>query len=213
MKIQWMGHASFLLETTSGVTIVTDPYQSGCFDGAVGYDAINVKADIVTVSHQHADHNCTKEFKEAEVVDKAEKRTIKDVTIEGTLSYHDKQKGCARGENIIFSIEADGLKIVHFGDLGTLDIDYSKLQNIDIAFVPVGGVFTLDATEATELMNKISPKIFIPMHFKTPKLGFDIAGVDSFLKEKKEYDTKDKIEVTPQTITNYKPIVVLKPQR
>ena len=213
MKIQWMGHASFLLETTSGVTIVTDPYQPGCFDGAVGYDPINVKADIITVSHQHADHNYVQGFKEAEIIDKVERRTIKDVKIEGILSYHDKQGGCARGENIIFLIQADNLKIVHFGDLGTLDVDYSKLQNIDIAFMPVGGVFTLDAVEATELMNKISPKILIPMHFKTPKLAFDIADVEPFLKGKKGYDKEDEINVTPETTGNYKPIVMLKPQR
>ena len=213
MKIQWMGHASFLLESVSGVTIVTDPYKPGCFGGAIGYDAINVKADIVTVSHQHDDHNYVEGFSGAQIVDNAKKVDIKGVEIEGFLSYHDKQGGSARGENIIFLIQVDGLKIVHFGDLGTLDIDYSKFQNIDVAFVPVGGVFTLDALEATELMNKISPKILIPMHFKTPKLGFDIADLKPFLKGKKDYEETDKIDVTPQTIGNYKPIVALRPQR
>lgn len=216
MKISFMGHAAFLLETQKGTKIITDPYEPGSYSGAVGYSSINVSADIVTVSHQHADHNYIKEFSTAEIVDKAGSFTIKDVQIQGFSSYHDQQKGKERGEIIIFIINADGLKIVHFSDLGTTDIDLDKLKNIDIALIPVGGTFTLDAKEATKLLGQINPKIIIPMHFKTPKLGFDLLGVDTFLSGKVNIEKKDSLEVTRQDIDSLQQegnVVVLNYQR
>jgi len=129
------------------------------------------------------------------------------------LSYHDKDKGQSRGENIIFTIWADGLKVVHFGDLGEKDIDLASFSDIDIAIVPVGGTFTIDAVEASQLIREISPKITIPMHYKTPKLGFDIDGVDKFLKANPDYEKKDFLEVNRDNIKLFKKIVVLKYQR
>lgn len=212
MKISWLGHASFLLETNQGTKIITDPYESGGYGGAVGYGSINVEADIVTVSHQHSDHNYTQGLGEPRIVNKETKVTIKDVEIEGIASYHDEKKGKLRGKNIIFIIKVEGLKIIHFGDLGTKDIDYSRFQNIDIALIPVGGIFTLDAKGATEVLKQINPKITIPMHFKTPKLGFDIEGVDKFLIGK-DYERRDSLEVNSQNINSFKKVIVLDYQR
>lgn len=212
MKISWLGHASFLLETNQGTKIITDPYESGGYAGAVGYGSINVEADIVTVSHQHSDHNYTQGLGEPRIVNKETKVTIKDVEIEGIASYHDEKKGKLRGKNIIFIIKVEGLKIIHFGDLGTKDIDYSRFQNIDIALIPVGGIFTLDAKGATEVLKQINPKITIPMHFKTPKLGFDIEGVDKFLIGK-DYERRDSLEVNSQNINSFKKVIVLDYQR
>jgi len=211
MKITWLGHACFLLET-EGKTIITDPYEPDSYSGAVGYSEIDIEPDIATVSHQHFDHNYTKNFLKAKIIDKEGKYNIEGITIEGILSYHDKEKGASRGTNIIFVIENESLRVVHFGDLGTLDIDCEKLKNTDIALVPVGGTFTIDASEATQLLEKLNPKIFIPMHFKTKKLGFEIDPVDKFLKGK-EYQEIDSLEVTLQNISSFKKIVVLKHQK
>jgi L-ascorbate metabolism protein UlaG (beta-lactamase superfamily) len=211
-----MGHASFLLETQKGTKIITDPYEPGSYSGAVGYSPIGVEADIVTVSHQHADHNYIKEFSTAEIIDKAGNFTVGDVQIQGLLSYHDQQKGKERGEIIIFIISADGLRIAHFSDLGTMDIDLDKLKNIDIALIPVGGTFTIDAKEATKLLSQINPKITIPMHFKTPKLGFDLLGVDTFLSGKANIEKKDSLQITRQDIDSLQQegnVVVLDYQR
>lgn len=213
MKISWLGHACFLLETNQGSKLITDPYESGGYGGAVGYEAVNLEADIVTVSHQHADHNYTREFKTARVVDKKGWVEIKDVKIEGIPSYHDKEKGKVRGANIIFIIQAEGLKIVHFGDLGTKDIDLKPFKDIDIALIPVGGIFTIDAVEASDILSQITPKITIPMHFKTPKLGFDIEGVEKFLELNRDYEKKAALEFDLQNISSFKKIVVLEYQR
>ena len=212
MKISLMGHACFLIETEKGIKIITDPYEPGSYSGAVGYSPVNIEANIVTVSHQHYDHNYTKNFTKAAIVDKEGKIKINGIDIEGIGSFHDKEKGALRGRNIIFVIETEGLKIVHFGDLGTLNIAYDELNNTDIALAPIGGTFTLDAKEAETLLKKINPKIFIPMHFKTPKLKFDISGVDEFLKNK-DYEKRDKLHVTKDSINSFKKIVVLNYQR
>jgi len=213
MKISWLGHACFLLETSQGSRLITDPYESGGYGGAVGYDPINIEADIVIVSHSHDDHNNIKDFKNALIVREEGKTSIKGIEIEGTLSYHDKDKGQSRGENIIFTIQTEGLKIVHFGDLGTKDIDLNLFKDVDIALVPVGGTFTIDADEASQLIAEINPKIAIPMHYKTSKLKFDIDGVDKFLKINTDYDEKDCLEVKSDNMGLFKKTVVLKYQR
>ena len=213
MEISWLGHACFLLETSQGTRLITDPYESGGYGGAVGYDPINLEADIVTVSHKHADHNNIQDFKNALIVSEEREVSIKDIEIKGMLSYHDNDKGASRGENIIFTIQADGLKIVHFGDLGEKDIDLTHFSDIDIAIVPVGGTFTIDATEASQLIREIHPKITIPMHYKTSKLGFDIDRVEKFLKANPAYENKDFLEVNRDNIGSFKKIVVLKYQR
>ena len=206
MKISWLGHASFLLET-DGIKIITDPY-----DNSVGYDPINIQPDIITVSHQHFDHNCTKMFTKAQIVAEVGKTTIGDIEIEGIATFHDKEKGASRGKNIIFIISAQKLRIAHFGDTGTLDLDYSKLENIDIALIPVGGTVTIDAAEAGNLIERINPKIAIPMHFKTAKLQFDIDGVEPFLEDKSS-EKLDILNVTVDNISTFKRIVVLFYQR
>jgi len=210
MKITWLGHACFLLETEKGVKIITDPYEKGSYGGAIGYDSIDIDPDIVTVSHQHADHNYTKDFSGATIIEKGDKVwRIADTEIKGIVTFHDKEMGAARGDNIIYMISADGLRIAHFGDLGSIEIDASKLQNIDIALIPVGGIFTINSQEADQLIEKINPRIVIPMHYKTPKLGFDIDGVDKFLEGKRDYERADCLEVNLQNISSLKRVVVL----
>jgi len=215
MIIEWLGHACFLLQTDKGTKIVTDPYEPGSYGGAVAYSEIGVDADIVTVSHKHFDHAYTKIFTSAQIVDKPTKYNIKDVVIEGLLSYHDKRKGADRGENIIFIISVDGLKIAHFGDLGDIPQDIERLKDLDVALIPTGGTFTLGPQEAKELVEKITPRIVIPMHFKTEKLGFDIEGVESFLKgfSNVERANTSLLEVKKENLPQGPKIIVLKHSR
>ncbi|UCC95178.1 MAG: MBL fold metallo-hydrolase [Candidatus Omnitrophota bacterium] len=212
MKITWMGHSCFLLETEKGTKILTDPYEPKSYAGAVGYGPLEVEPDIITVSHKHADHNYTQPFLKAEIVDRAGKFTIADAELEGIPTFHDDQQGAERGKNIIFIIRVDDLCVAHFGDLGTLDIDPSQLSTLDIALVPVGGTFTIGANEATELTQKLNPQIVVPMHFKTPKLGFGIDWVEKFLKDK-DYEKRESLEVNLQNIHSFKRVVVLQYQR
>ncbi|MCD6539692.1 MAG: MBL fold metallo-hydrolase [Candidatus Omnitrophica bacterium] len=214
MRIEWLGHACFLLEA-EGLKIITDPYQPGSYGGAVGYSDINVSADIVTVSHQHFDHNYIEPFPEAEVVDKEGVFKVKGIEIEGILTFHDETQGSQRGKNLVFIFNLEGLKIAHLGDLGCIPQDLKKLDNLDVVLIPVGGTFTLDAQLATRLIELIKPKITIPMHFKTEKLGFDIEGVDKFIEGKSNVERLDvsSIEVKKEEIPSFNKIIVLKPSR
>lgn len=213
MKVSWMGHSCFLLETAKGLNIITDPYESGSYSGEMGYGPLNIQPDIVTVSHKHIDHSYTREFNKARIFDREGFFTAGNVEIQGIASYHDKERGRRRGNVIIFLIKTEGLTLAHFGDLGTLDIDYGVLKDIDIAFIPVGGHFTIDAEEATALIRRVNPRISIPMHFKTPKLQFDISSEEPFIKANQDVERAGVLDVTPATIGNFKKIVVLDYQR
>lgn len=215
MKIKWLGHASFLIEAGDGKRIITDPYEPGSYGGAVGYKKIEESADIVTVSHEHEDHNCCKDMKGSpEIVKGTGEKAIKGIKISGVPSYHDSSGGSERGENTIFSFEIDGMKVCHLGDLGHLlsDEDSSKIGDVDVLLIPVGGFYTIDAAEATKVVGKLNPKVVVPMHYKTEVLGFDIAGVDNFLADKKNVKRLDssEIELKKESLPAESEIVVLK---
>ncbi|MBW9146366.1 MBL fold metallo-hydrolase [Clostridium sp. CM027] len=183
MKITWLGHSCFLLEDSKGVKLLTDP-----FDNTLGYDIYKGSPDIVTISHQHFDHNYIKELTgNYKIIDKIGISTLHDISIKGTPSYHDKNKGAKRGDNIIFTFRMDGYSLCHLGDLGhTLsNDDISSLGDVDILFIPVGGNYTIDGKEASEVTKKINPKIVIPMHYKTSQLSLPLEGVETYLMHMK----------------------------
>jgi len=189
MKIKYIGHSCFLVTTDEGTRIITDPYEPGCFDGAMKYLPVEEDAEIVLVSHGHADHCHTQSVGgNPRVVDKAGASKVNGVKILGFSTYHDTSEGSERGENIIFRLEADGLVLCHLGDLGhTLDEATSQqLRPVDILMIPVGGFFTIGSSEADSMIDSLKPGLVIPMHFKTEGVDFPIAPVDDFLSERKE---------------------------
>lgn len=199
MKIVWLGHAAFLITSESGKKIVTDPYESGSYNGALAYKPIDEVADVVTVSHQHADHYDPKGLKgHPEIVIGSGVQTKGGFTFKGIPTFHDPKGGSERGENTIFIFEVDDVTVCHFGDLGhTLtDEQISEIGKIDVALIPVGGLYTIDGHEATEIINRSSPKIVIPMHYKTEKCGFDIAPVDEFLQGKENVEQVEGSEIS-----------------
>jgi L-ascorbate metabolism protein UlaG (beta-lactamase superfamily) len=209
MTIKFLGHASFLLTSQDGLRIITDPYKPGCFDGGIKYDPITEEADIVTISHEHDDHNCTDIQGNPVFVRGAGKKELKGVPIEGTDVFHDTSGGKERGANTVFKMTIDGIKIVHLGDLGhpLSDQEVRNIGAVDILLVPVGGYFTIDAATAETIIGKLNPKIVVPMHFKTEKCGFPIASVNEFTKNKqiKEFDSEFEMnkENLPGIITTY----------
>jgi len=179
MEITWLGHSCFLLQDSKGRKLLTDP-----FDTTLGYEIYKGSPDIVTISHQHFDHNYTKELNgNYKILDKVGMFYICDIPIKGTPSYHDKDKGAKRGDNIIFTFKMDDYTLCHLGDLGhsLSNDDIDAIGNVDILFIPVGGNYTIDGKEASEVTKKINPKIVIPMHYKTPLVSFPIDGVEKFL--------------------------------
>jgi L-ascorbate metabolism protein UlaG (beta-lactamase superfamily) len=214
MKITFLAHASFLIETENKVRIITDPYQAGCFNNALGYQPINEPADIVLVSHDHADHNClTDILGNPKVINSPGNWNIQDIKITGINSYHDTQKGAARGKNTIFVIENNGLRIVHLGDLGhnLSESDCDKIKSVNVLLSPVGGFFTIDSKVATDMVNYLKPNITIPMHYKTSVLDFPITKVEEFIKNKKNVKeiSDSKIEISKNALPKTPEIWVL----
>lgn len=194
MKIKWLGHASFLITSDSGTRVVTDPYIAG---DALKYDDITESADIVTVSHEHFDHNNVAAVggNPAVVKDPAP-REIGGVKLRGVPTYHDTSQGKERGSSIIFTMDIDGVKVCHAGDLGHPlgAAEVSAVGALDVLLIPVGGFFTVDAKVATDVVNQLDPKVVIPMHFKNDRCDLPINGVDGFLAAKQGVKTADSSE-------------------
>lgn len=214
MDITYLGHSSFRLrgKTTS---VVTDPYDSQM----VGLKfPKHIEADIVTVSHDHADHNAVSAVEGSPfVVGGPGEYEIKGVGIVGISVFHDAEKGATRGRNTIYRIEVDGVSIVHLGDLGhVLSSDQvDMLDGVNVLLVPVGGVYTIDPGQAAQVISDIEPAIVIPMHYGNEKLNQKAFGglspVSAFLKEigKEVPASQVKLTITKDKLPTEMQVVVL----
>ncbi len=214
MRIKYIGHSCFLVTTGSGTRIITDPYEPGCYDGAVKYRPVGQEADIVLVSHGHPDHSHIASVSGGpKVIREAGAATIEDVNILGVSTYHDTSEGSERGSNIIFRFEVDGLALCHLGDIGhTLDdATAHQLKPVDILMMPVGGFFTISSEEADALIDSLRPGLVIPMHFKTEGADFPIAPVDDFLTGRKEVLWEGDSEVEIEASRLPEGVMVLNP--
>jgi L-ascorbate metabolism protein UlaG (beta-lactamase superfamily) len=211
MKIKWLGHACFLITSDSGTRLIIDPYVAG---GPLRYGEIRESADIVTVSHDHSDHNNAAAVGgNPEVVRSTAK--VKGIDFKSIPTYHDEGGGNLRGKNTIFCFEIDGIRLCHLGDLGhrLSDEQVAELGQVDILLIPVGGYFTIDAAVASQVYAKLTPRVVIPMHYKTDKCDYPLAGVDEFLRGKKDVSQPDasEVEFKQQELPASTQIIVLKP--
>ncbi len=185
MKIKWLGHACFLIASDSGLKIITDPYETG-FRGIINYEPIRESPDIVTISHQHGDHNYTSDLQgNPEIVQGAGKHLVKGIEFVGMPCYHDRVSGQERGDNTIFNFTVDGIRICHCGDLGHPldDSSADSLGHVDVLLIPTGGPApTLELDEAIALWERLQPSVIIPMHFRNQKCNFPKYGVEDLTK-------------------------------
>lgn len=182
MLITYHGHSEFYLESTSGFSLLTDPY-----DSHVGYPIKRWRADGVTVSHAHGDHNeISKASGTPAIVDSEGVWMLApEVRVTAIPSFHDEVQGQKRGRNLIMRIEMDGLTVAHLGDLGEMitPAQLSALGRVDILMLPVGGHYTIDAETAKAVADAVQPRIVIPMHYKTAvNQDWPIAGPEPFLQ-------------------------------
>ena len=181
MDIIYLGHSSFLLRGKQ-TTLVTDPYEE-----KYGLKLPKTEADIVTVSHDHADHSASNLVQGNPFVVKGPgEYEIKGVKIIGVDSFHDEKEGKDRGKNTIYNIQIDGINVCHLGDFGQKELSSQQQEvigNVDILLVPTGGNYTIDAQTATEIAALLETKIVIPMHYQDGQTGLQLDPVDKFLKE------------------------------
>jgi L-ascorbate metabolism protein UlaG (beta-lactamase superfamily) len=205
--IKWLGHASFLLESAS-IKLLTDP-----FNAEIGYQLYKDNVDIVTVSHEHWDHNAVDTISgNPRVIRETGLSTIDGINILGISSFHDKKQGQERGNNIIFKISSENLDILHLGDLGHVLTDRQLMEvgNADILLVPVGGRYTVDAEAAYQIVEQLQPSIIIPMHFLTPDVSLkELAPVEAFTAKFPRVIKKPFLEISKEALTPEAKVIVL----
>ncbi|UCE43003.1 MAG: MBL fold metallo-hydrolase [Candidatus Aminicenantes bacterium] len=199
VTFRWFGQGCFLIETSQNVRIITDPMAMGAYK--IPEDIV---PDIVTVSHEHFDHNqvdavsgkptvlrgLTSGGADFAAIDKK----VKDIRVYTVPSYHDKSQGSQRGKNAIFVFEFDGIKVAHLGDLGDAlaPASVQKIGEVDIVMIPVGGTYTIFGKEADHVISQLNPKLIVfPMHFKTDSASFLPYTGDDYTSDKQNVKKVD----------------------
>lgn len=214
MEITYLGHACFRIKGKEA-TVITDPFDPEI----VGYEMPKVKADVVTISHEHGDHNYLPAITGAEkreapfVIRGPGEYEASQVYVVGWPTFHDEEKGAIRGKNTIYSITFEGISLCHLGDLGhkLSDKQAEDLGQTNVLFVPVGGPYSLKAREALPVIDQLNPQIVIPMHYRLPGSKIELAGLEEFFAaaelEKKE--AVEKLVVKADELPEERQIVVL----
>lgn len=211
ISLRWFGQACF--EIKNSVKIATDPHDGK----SVGLRPPNFKADLISISHDHYDHSSGKEIvskQNTEVIDADGKKEIKGISTKGITSYHDKCQGKERGKNLIFVFETGEFRVCHLGDLGH-ELHQEKaneIKPIDILLTPIGGNFTINATEAINIIEDLEPNTIIPMHYKVKGLTVPISDETEFLREadKKEWKIEKAKKAEMETPSKQRKIILLK---
>ena len=202
MNITWLGHSCFLIES-EGWRVVLDPYY------VETYPALHVEADEALCSHGHRDHA----FLEAVTLSGRDK-TESPFTIETISTFHDDKQGSLRGENTIHILRAEGLMVVHCGDLGheLSDEQLAAVRGCDALLIPVGGYYTIDVKTAKKVADAVAPRVIVPMHYRFGAHGYpEIGTLDEFLPL---YEAKDihKLAVNSFELTMAAPAGVIVPR-
>jgi L-ascorbate metabolism protein UlaG (beta-lactamase superfamily) len=207
MDINYLGHSCFRIRGNQAI-IITDPFPAG-----LGYTLGKQTADIVTISHPHPSHSNAAGVTGAHVIKGPGEYEIAGVLILGVTAYHDGVKGQAKGKNTVYLMEVDGVSICHLGDIGHVltDEQIEQIGKIDILMVPVGGVSTINANMAAQIVRKVEPKMVIPMHYKLPQITRDLEPVDNFLKEMAftTVEPKPKLNINKNNLPLTLQVVVL----
>ncbi len=189
MEIIWLGHACFALES-GGCRVVLDPYTMS------EYPPLRTKADAVYCSHGHADHNYT-----AAVELSTGKENM--FTVETVQTFHDDKHGLLRGGNTMHVLRAEGLTVVHCGDLGHFpnEAQLAAILGADALLIPVGGYYTIDAATAKRVADAAKARVVVPMHYRHGQYGLRPVGtLDEFLNlypvEQVHYQTSNHFTLT-----------------
>lgn len=219
MQMIWNGQSCFQISAGQGkgnqVNIVIDP-----FDETLGLRLPKLEADILLVSHDHHDHNNAKAVLGSPfLISGPGEYEIKEIFIQGIPSFHDDSGGKERGQNTIYVVEAEEMRLCHLGDFGQKELTPEQVEQIgeiDVLMIPVGGVYTISAKEAVKIMSQIEPSLTIPMHYQIPKLKLKskLDGVEGFLKAMgvKSLEPLNKLIIKKKDISEEEAkIIVLNP--
>lgn len=212
MELTWYGLSCFRMIERGLASVVTDPYDHD----AVGYDRLNLKADIVTISHDAPGHNFVAGVKGREhVLTGPGEYEIGGVFVTGVRT-NGKKSSSDELPNTLYVFDFDGVTVAHMGDLTRVptQADVEALGDVSVALVPVGGGKGLNAAKAAEVISLLEPGIVVPMHFKTAGIKLALDPLDKFLKELGigEITPEPTLKVTRSAIPDETKVVVLEPR-
>lgn len=189
MRVEWHGQAAFSLRSSQG-NVFIDPFGdvSGLRARGIAFDYPPIEAkgiDLVLVTHEHRDHNGVEAISGEPAILRPTAGRLESPLGEilAIASEHDEAAGTERGPNTIFVLELDGLRLAHFGDFGQAELRPEQRQaigHLDFLFLPVGAGPTIGAQQAAAIVGELNPRWVVPMHYRTPRIGF-LEPVDEFL--------------------------------
>jgi L-ascorbate metabolism protein UlaG (beta-lactamase superfamily) len=212
VDVTWLGQSCFRLRGRNAA-VVTDP-----FSPSLGLRLPRQDAEVVTVSHDHDNHNFTQAVRDgAFVVHGPGEYEIAGVSVIGFPTFHDSEKGAKHGRNTVYLIEIDDVRVCHLGDLGHAldDSDAETVASCDVLLVPVGGTTAINAVQAAEVVRQLEPRYVVPMHYATPGVKVQLDGVDRFLKEMAVTSVEPQPKLTVQATSADEwetKVVVLEPK-
>jgi L-ascorbate metabolism protein UlaG (beta-lactamase superfamily) len=193
VQVRWYGQSAFALAGGAN-TVFIDPF--GDMEAARGrgmtwnYPAISdAVAELLLVTHEHGDHNAVQVVGGVKQTVRSSAGTFDTPAgrVVGIASEHDSVAGTKRGANVIYVFEIGGVRVCHMGDFGQAELrpeQRKAIGDIDLLFVPIGGMATIDGSAAAELVEELAPSWVVPMHFRTPAISF-LDTADAFLKSVK----------------------------
>ncbi len=215
VRIRWCGHSYFIIEHSKG-SIAIDPHDGG----SIGVTTCRYQADIVLVTHNHFDHNAVEVASGpgTRVVKWKTGEVIRDPNVRGFMFYHDKSSGRLRGSVVAYLIDVDEVRILHLSDIGHIPPKEAieSIGKVDVLLVPVGGVYTIDANEAWELIQLVKPKIAVPMHYWVEGVILPLDPLERFLnviKAPRERLEDSEFEVTRHSLPERTHVFLPKPPR
>jgi L-ascorbate metabolism protein UlaG (beta-lactamase superfamily) len=214
MEITWYGHSCFRLTERNFATVVTDPFDSK----TVGYEALKLKAEIVTVSHDAPGHNCSDAVKSStHVLTGPGEFEIGSVFITAVQTDSAGKKAKEKIRNTVYVFDYDGITVAHLGDLQQIPTqsEIELLGTVNVALVPVGGGNSLNAAKAAEIISMLEPNLVIPMHYATPDSKITLEPLNKFIKEMglSKPESQPSLKVTRSGLPAETHVVVLDYQK
>jgi L-ascorbate metabolism protein UlaG (beta-lactamase superfamily) len=214
MEITWYGHSCFRLAERNYATVVTDPFDHK----TVGYDALKLKAEIVTVSHDAAGHNNIDAIKgTSNVITGAGEYEIGGVFITAVQTDGPGKKGKDKIRNTLYVFDYDGITVAHLGDLQQVPTqgEVEQLGTVNVALIPVGGGSSLNAAKAAEVISLLEPNLVVPMHYSTPATKLSLDSLNKFIKEMGlgKLESQASLKVTRSSLPEETHVIVLDYQK